>query len=51
MIADNLSIPIELYLVGRSLRDKDFFSKSDPFVKVSYRRDFNCKNYIELGRT
>ena len=51
MIADNLSVPIELFLAGRSLRDKDFFSKSDPYVKVSYLRDFSCKNYIDLGRT
>jgi hypothetical protein len=42
---------IEIYLAGRNLKDLDVFSKSDPFIKVSYRRDFNCKNYTTLGRT
>lgn len=35
----------------RNIRDLDFFSKSDPYIQVSYRRDFNCKNYAKLGRT
>jgi hypothetical protein len=42
---------IELYVACRNLKDLDFFSKSDPYVKISYRRDFNCKNYLVLGRT
>lgn len=51
MMQDSLSQQIEIFLSGRNLKDKDFFSKSDPYVKVSYRRDFNCKSYIPLGRT
>lgn len=27
------------------------FSKSDPYVRVSYRRDFTQKQYAILGRT
>ena len=42
---------IEIFISGRNLRDLDFFSKSDPYVQVSYKRDFNCKNYSMVGRT
>lgn len=42
---------IEIFLAGRNLKDLDFFSKSDPYVKVSYRRDFHCKNYSLVGKT
>lgn len=48
---NNLSEKIEIYISGRSFRDLDVFSKSDPYVKVSYRRDFTQKNYAVLGRT
>ena len=51
MMNDALYQTIEIFLSGRNLKDQDFFSKSDPYVKVSYRRDFNCKNYVPLGRT
>lgn len=29
----------------------DVFSKSDPYVKISFKRDFNIKQYLFLGRT
>ena len=51
MMQENAYQTIELFIAGRSLKDLDFFSKSDPYVKVSYRRDFNAKNYLVLGRT
>jgi hypothetical protein len=31
--------PVELYLACRTLKDKDFFSKSDPLVKCSVMKD------------
>lgn len=42
---------IELFLSCRSLKDLDVFSKSDPFIKVSYKRDFSQQQYMPLGRT
>ena len=51
MMQENVFQTIELFLAARNIKDLDFFSKSDPYVKVSYRRDFNCKNYVVLGRT
>ena len=42
---------VELFLSARNLRDLDFFSKSDPYVKISYKRDFTAKNYSMIGRT
>ncbi len=42
---------IELYLSCRNLKDLDVFSKSDPYVKVSYKRDFTQNKYAVLGRT
>lgn len=51
MIQEGLYQTIELFIACRKLKDLDFFSKSDPYVKVSYRRDFTAKNFLVLGRT
>lgn len=48
---NNISEKIEVYLSCRNLKDLDVFSKSDPYVRVSYRRDFTQKQYALLGRT
>jgi len=48
---NSLSEKIEIYISARNLKDKDVFSKSDPYVKVSYKRDFTQKHYSVLGRT
>ena len=47
----DLYAKIELFLSCRSLRDMDMFSKSDPYVKVAYKRDFTQQQYYPLGRT
>ena len=49
--SSDLSVKIELFLSCRSLRDMDVFSKSDPYVRVSFRRDFTHHQYVPLGRT
>ena len=41
---------IEIYLSCRNLKDLDVFSKSDPYVKISYKRDFT-QQFFPLGRT
>jgi hypothetical protein len=52
MIADNsLSQRIEIYLSCRNLKSLDILSKSDPYVKVSYRKDFSQQQYAPLGQT
>ena len=38
-------------MAARNLKDLDFFSKSDPYVKVYFKRDFNVKQYAIYGRT
>lgn len=48
---NNLYQAIELYMACRNLKDLDYFSKSDPYIRVSYKRDFTCKNFVLLGRT
>lgn len=48
---NNQSEKIELYISCRNLRDLDVFSKSDPYVKVSYRRDFTQNQYSVLGKS
>lgn len=40
---------LELFLSALSLGDLDFFSKSDPFVKVYFQRINNKWNFI--GKT
>lgn len=47
----SLSEKIEIYISARNLKDADVFSKSDPYVKVSYKRDFTQKHYAVLGKT
>lgn len=51
MIDDTLSERIEIYLACRELVDLDVFSKSDPYIKVSYRREPHHKGLTLLGRT
>lgn len=48
---NSTSEKIEIYLSCRNLKDLDVFSKSDPYIKVSYRKDFTQKQYAVLGRT
>jgi len=48
---NTVSEKIEIYLSCRNLKDLDVFSKSDPYVRISYRRDFLQKQYSLLGRT
>lgn len=33
------------------MKDLDYFSKSDPYIKVYFRRDFTVKQYALFGRT
>ena len=40
MMADDTSLPVELFFAGRKLKDLDFFSKSDPFLKFSMQRSY-----------
>ncbi len=47
----NTSQRIELYLSCRNLKDLDYFSKSDPYIKVYFRRDINVKQYVLYGKT
>ncbi len=47
----NISEKVELFLSCRNLKDLDVFSKSDPYVKVSYKRDFTQKVFAVLGMT
>ena len=48
---NGLSEKIEIYISARNLKDQDVLSKSDPYVKVSYKRDFTQKQYSVLGKT
>lgn len=41
MIADDQSIPVELYFSARNLKDQDIFSKSDPFLRFGIQRTLN----------
>lgn len=50
MIANDLSEQIELFISCRNIKDADVFSKSDPYVRVSYKRDFTQKQYAILGK-
>jgi hypothetical protein len=50
-IDDGVSMKIEIFLSARNLKDLDFFSKSDPYIKVFFRRDFNAKQYLQIGKT
>lgn len=42
---------IELFISCRNLKDLDVFSKSDPYVKIHFRKDFTYKQYVPLGKT
>jgi hypothetical protein len=44
-----VSEKVELFLCCRNLRDLDVFSKSDPYIKVLYKRDFTQKQYAVIG--
>ena len=41
---------VEIFLSGRNLLDMDFFSKSDPYVKVFFSRGPNQPEIL-IGRT
>ena len=41
---------IELFISAKDIRDLEVFSKSDPYCKVSYKKDFN-HSYDLLGKT
>ena len=41
---------VELFLTGRNLLDMDFFSKSDPYVKVFFKPSPNAR-MMQIGRT
>jgi hypothetical protein len=47
---EETSQKIELFLNGRGFGDLDFFSKSDPYIKVFFKRHPN-ENMVSLGRT
>lgn len=44
-----VSEKVELFLCCRNLRDLDVFSKSDPYIKILYKRDFTQKQYAVIG--
>ena len=50
-IDNSVSERIELFISARNLRDLDVFSKSDPYVKISFKRDFNQFQYSVIGKT
>lgn len=47
---NDTSLPVELYFAGRNLKDLDFFSKSDPFIRFSMQRSLHS-NIEMIGRT
>ena len=47
---DDTSMPVELYFSGRNLKDLDFFSKSDPFLKFHLQKSYHG-NVEFAGRT
>ena len=52
MEPDNgVSQKIEIFLSARHLRDLDVFSKSDPYCKVSFKRDYTHSFYSTIGKT
>ena len=42
---------IEIFISARHLRDLDVFSKSDPYCKVSFKRDYTHNYYAPIGKT
>ena len=48
---NSLSQRIELFISARHLRDLDVFSKSDPYCKVSFKRDYTQHQYSVVGKT
>jgi len=48
---NSLSEKIELFLSCRNLKDLDVMSKSDPYIRVSFRRDYSQKQYAVIGKT
>jgi Ca2+-dependent lipid-binding protein len=49
--ASDVFTKVELFLSCRSLRNLDVFSKSDPYVKVSLKRDYTQLHFSPLGQT
>lgn len=41
---------IELFLGCRNLKDMDFFTKSDPYVRVSFKQDFAQNEFAMIGK-
>ena len=50
MQADDQSFQVELYFSGRNLKDLDYFSKSDPYLKLSMQKSM-YGNIDSVGRT
>ena len=46
----DLSMPVNLYISGRKLKDLDAFSKSDPVCRVYEKKD-NSWSRIKIGQT
>ncbi len=51
LVSNAIGQKIEIFLSGRSLCDMDVFSKSDPYVKILFKRNFNVKSFEFIGRT
>jgi hypothetical protein len=45
LVSNETGQKIELFLSARNLMDMDTFSKSDPYVKVFLKRNYNAKNF------
>lgn len=50
MVDNGPSERIEMFLSCRNIKDSDVFSKSDPYVRVSFKRDFTQKQFAILGK-
>jgi len=48
-VPDDEKCPLEIFISGRKLKDKDLFSKSDPMVKMFIRTGNN--NFVLVGKT
>ncbi len=45
-LPDETGYPIEMYLSGKDLMDMDFFSKSDPYIKVYFQVNSHAKEQL-----
>lgn len=46
----NAGFKVQLFFNGRNLKDLDFFSKSDPYVKVFAKKSPNTPSQL-MGKT